>query len=351
MISDAPLISIIIPVYNVGQYLERCLTSLVGQTYSNMEIIMVDDCSTDNSSDVCKRFVESDGRFRYFRNVDNKGAGEARQVGIDKASGNIIGFVDGDDWVTPDFISSLYSVMEETGCSIVCCQYYFCYENGKVNTPWPVDNEKIILDKYDALYRMSTYDRIGTELWNKFYKREVLLKHVMTSCHYEDAFILMKYFMEVERICVYCVPLYYYFQREGSLMNSVYTPEKELAHFQLDAERSLLLLGVNYSCRKFYDGTARKGIRSFKTFVLLPRTEEMKTIIYKLITLLKELSMKGKRRHFKFKNRVEMWLIIHARCFYSVIYTSFMKLFAQRKIRKLQRKYKITSFQFLKDGF
>lgn len=347
---DNPLISIIVPVYNVERYLERCLESLANQTYSNIEIIMVDDCSTDNSPVICKDFVDKDRRFKYFRNERNLGAGETRQYGIDQASGDILGFADGDDWVTPDFISFLYSIMEETDCPIVCCQYYFYYENGILTTPWPINNERVILDKYDALYKMTTYDKIGTELWNKLYKREVIQKHVMESCHYEDAFILLKYFMEVEKVCVCCVPLYYYFQREGSLMNSSYTQEKELTHFQLAAEQSLLLLNANYPCRAFYNGTARKGIRSFKTFTLLPRTEEMEDIIHRLIVSLRKLSASSVKC-FSLRNRVEMWLVIHVRTLYSTVYKSCIKLFHRRRIKRLQKKYEMTSYQFLKEGF
>lgn len=199
---------------------------------------------------------------------------------------------------------------------------------------------------------MSVYDRIGTELWNKLYRRDIVEKFKMESCHYEDAFILLNYFMEAESICIYCRPLYYYFQREGSLMNSAYTPQKEFAHFKLDAERCFLLQAGEYPCRVFYNKTIRKGIRAFKNFTLLPPspTDDTENLIQDTLLYLKRLREEEGSKQLSNKNKGEAWIIIHFRGLYSSLYKTIIKVFYRKKIQQLQLRYKITSFEFLTKG-
>lgn len=113
------LISIIVPVYNTKDYLQRCLNSIVNQTYSNLEIIIIDDGSTDGSGQICDAYQSLDSRIKVFHQK-NKGAASARNSGLDKAKGEYIGFVDSDDYIREDMYASLYDGMG-TGADIVCC--------------------------------------------------------------------------------------------------------------------------------------------------------------------------------------------------------------------------------------
>jgi len=112
-----PLISVIVPVYNVEAYLKRCVECLLGQTYRNLEIILVDDGSPDNCPALCDAYGKQDGRIQVLHQK-NAGLSGARNAGIGIAKGSYLAFVDSDDYVAPDFIQSLYELLRETGCPI-----------------------------------------------------------------------------------------------------------------------------------------------------------------------------------------------------------------------------------------
>ena len=118
-----PLISIIIPVYNVNEYLEKCLCSVCGQTYKNLEIIVVDDGSTDGSGEICDMFAETDSRIKVIHQV-NKGQSCARNEGLTIARGEYIGFVDSDDWIDPDMYEFLYHLLVDNDADISVCAHY-----------------------------------------------------------------------------------------------------------------------------------------------------------------------------------------------------------------------------------
>ena len=110
--TDLPLISVVVPVYRVEKYLDHCIQSIVEQTYSNLEILLVDEGSPDRSGEICDRWAETDCRVRVFHK-NNAGAGAARNTALDIARGALIGFVDSDDYLHPNFYSHLYSLMGE----------------------------------------------------------------------------------------------------------------------------------------------------------------------------------------------------------------------------------------------
>ena len=117
-----PLISIIVPVYNVEDYIEECLESLVKQTYKNLEIILIDDGSTDNSGEICDDYVLKDTRIKCFHQI-NQGVGAARNKGLEVAEGELIGFVDPDDYCDLEMFLEMYKSMKEDEADIVCCRW------------------------------------------------------------------------------------------------------------------------------------------------------------------------------------------------------------------------------------
>lgn len=120
---ESPLISVIVPVYNVQDYLERCVTSLLNQTYHNLEIILIDDGSTDDSLMLCKGLSEKDARIRIL-SQSNQGVGAVRNLGVSMATGQYLGFVDGDDWVDVDMYESLLNLILKQGADVACCAHY-----------------------------------------------------------------------------------------------------------------------------------------------------------------------------------------------------------------------------------
>ena len=122
-----PLVSIIVPVYNVKPYLNRCVDSLLGQSYQNMELLLVDDGSTDGSETLCDEYAAQDARVRVLHKK-NGGLSDARNAGVDAAKGEYLSFVDGDDWVSPYYIENLYRALEQAGAD---------FRQGRRSSPWP----------------------------------------------------------------------------------------------------------------------------------------------------------------------------------------------------------------------
>ena len=120
---DVPGISLVVPVYNVQEYLPECLDSLLGQSFAAIEIILVDDGSTDASAEICDRYAARDGRIRVVHQ-QNAGVSRARNVGIRLARGKYLGFVDGDDWVDRDYCKRLYETLIDYRADISICSYY-----------------------------------------------------------------------------------------------------------------------------------------------------------------------------------------------------------------------------------
>lgn len=167
-----PLISVVIPVYNVEQYVERCVCSLQNQTYSNIEIILVDDCSSDHSAMIVDRLASQDSRISVVHHKQNMGYSEARNTGLDHVHGEFITFVDSDDWVEPDYVSYLYDIALETSSDIAVARNFFTSRfkeqicKDKISTITPED---MLCDIF--------YNRIHVGVWNRLYKAKCIGNH------------------------------------------------------------------------------------------------------------------------------------------------------------------------------
>ena len=137
------LISIIVPIYNVENYLRQCLDSIVSQTYQNFECLLINDGSSDNSADICREYIEKDSRFRYFEK-ENVGVSSARNLGIERSKGQYITFIDSDDWVDSEYLEVLYRALIEEKADIAIstykqfnmddnCYYVYSYQRGMKN--------------------------------------------------------------------------------------------------------------------------------------------------------------------------------------------------------------------------
>lgn len=160
------LISVIIPVYNTESYIGVCLESLVKQTYTNFEVLMIDDGSTDNSGRICQEYTESDSRFHYYRK-ENGGVSSARNLGIEYSRGDYLTFVDSDDWVEEDYLEVLYSALVSESASVSISTYkrfsmedntwyVHSFQRGyekRVFNYLELINELIDLDSFDHSYR------------------------------------------------------------------------------------------------------------------------------------------------------------------------------------------------------
>lgn len=210
-----PQISIIVPVFNGHEYLSRCLDSLAAQTYENIEIILIDDGSTDNSAEICRRYSERDGRFRYIYQ-ENAGVSAARNTGLARANGTYIGFCDSDDWAEPDMYAFLYDLIRSAQAEAAVCGFYTDTDGLGVGM-----HTAALIDGKTAVYNMYTNDQCGGYLWNKLFRRDKI-EQLRLSEHvhvYEDMLFFCEVCIQCDRIILSSEKKYHYCYNEDSALH------------------------------------------------------------------------------------------------------------------------------------
>lgn len=215
-----PLISVIIPVYNVEQYLRRCVDSVIAQSYSNIEIILIDDGSTDKSGEICDEIGKTDDRIIVYHK-ENGGVSRARNYGIDRAKGEYIGFVDSDDFIAVDMYEYLYKLISENDSKIAICGAADYYSDDSIVYP-PHRTEKKV-HNIEAI-RMMLESETPMYVVNKLFAREVFKDiRFEPDMIYEDALILLDLFKHADNVAVSSDTKYYYYRRPGSLSSAKYS--------------------------------------------------------------------------------------------------------------------------------
>lgn len=224
-----PLISVIIPVYNVEKYLEKCLDSVINQTYKNIEIILVDDGSTDNSGVICDEYKEKYKGITVIHKK-NEGVAKARNTGKEYVRGEYFCFIDSDDFITENYIQVLFDLAEKYGADIACCGYKYIWPDGK-------EKRTICADKPDS-YEYS--DKGINVICGMLHGKSMFLpscccKIFRTSTAGDFAFpefligedflASMDYYAKAEKVAYINMPMYCYLQNDDSAMHSV-NPEK-----------------------------------------------------------------------------------------------------------------------------
>lgn len=212
---DTKLVSVIIPIYNVEKYLDRCVQSVVKQTYKNLEIILVDDGSPDNCPELCDEWKKADSRIKVIHKK-NGGLSDARNAGLDIATGEYIAFVDSDDYVHPQYIEILYYIAKKEDADVVSCEFkkvsqdeetHECYEE--------IRKDDINIKEYTEI----TDKVIGVVAWNKLYKRGLFekIRFPIGRLH-EDNGIWWKVVFYAKKIVPTSEKLYYYIDNPMSIM-------------------------------------------------------------------------------------------------------------------------------------
>lgn len=225
------LLSVIIPVYNVAPYLDECLASVCAQTYRNLEIILVDDGSTDGGGAICDAWREKDGRIRVIHQ-ENGGVSAARNAGLDVCTGQLISFVDGDDWLDGQLYEKLVACLEENGADAAMC--------GFVDYPRGAPVEKGVFaaspcDFTGTVYQMMRRNGYSTTPWAKLFRRERVFMaegHVRfdTSLSFgEDEVWLLEVLRRCERIAFLPQALYFWRPRKDSVTRTAVLTEKQLS--------------------------------------------------------------------------------------------------------------------------
>lgn len=209
------LVSIVIPIYNVEGYLPQTLRSVAEQTYENIEVIMVDDGSTDGSSQVCARFWEHDSRFRYYRK-DNGGLSSSRNFGMRHVQGDYVLFLDGDDLLARDAVEELVELAVANDVPMVTCAYKKIV-SGEAFVGELATDVRIVTGK-QLLEMMLTLENETGSAWAKLYRRQLCSALVFPEGQlFEDFGVLAELMVNVDRICISDATLYGYVTREGSI--------------------------------------------------------------------------------------------------------------------------------------
>ena len=226
-------ISVIVPVYNVSNYIHKCVDSIINQKYENLEIILVDDGSTDDSGNICEEYAKKDVRIKVIHKK-NGGLSDARNVGIDNATGSYIGFVDSDDWIDENMYITLYQNMKKENADISCCNRYFIYTNTR--TSYGTDKFYEVMNSQRAIQLMCTFGYLGVSAYTKLYKKKLFedIRYPKGKVN-EDIYTTYKLLDKATRIVYDATPLYYYRQRKGSITNS-----KKININAMEASKELL---------------------------------------------------------------------------------------------------------------
>ena len=226
---NLPLISVVVPVYNVEKYLDKCLASICGQTYGNLEIILVDDGSRDSSGDICDRWASSDKRIKVLHTA-NGGLSAARNKGLDIATGSLVGFVDSDDYIDEDMYEFLYGLMRDYDTDISVCGNYF-EEKGR-NRNLRVLHSPCTYDREQSLRLLIQDKLLRNYVWDKLYKRELFDGlRFEKGVIFEDIKFMFEVISRMDRIVIFDKFKYHYVQRPGSIINTKYKFDVNQAYF------------------------------------------------------------------------------------------------------------------------
>ncbi len=214
------LITIIVPIYQVEKYLKKCIDSILNQTYKNLEIILVDDGSTDNSPKICDDYKKKDNRIKVIHK-ENGGLSDARNAGMKIATGKYIGFIDSDDYIKSDMYQVLYENIVKTNADISICDFLAIKEN---DSNYTMEERKQDINEYNTIeaLRLLIENKIRSYAWNKLYKRELLAGiQFPKGKKMEDLAVMYKIFEKAEKIVNTNKTEYYYLQRSSSILGNI----------------------------------------------------------------------------------------------------------------------------------
>lgn len=218
----SPIVTIIIPIYNAEAALYRCIDSVLNQEYTDFELLLVDDGSTDSSGEICDEYEKKDSRVRVIHK-NNTGVSDTRNIGLKQASGKYIQFLDSDDWITQDATGLMVRAAEESGCDMVITDFYRVIGD-RVSHKGDIEKDGILtLEEFAGYMMESPADFYYGVLWNKLFKRELIEKYHLcmdkTISWCEDFMFNLEYLLHAETIYALRVPLYYYVKTKGSLVS------------------------------------------------------------------------------------------------------------------------------------
>ncbi len=309
-------VSVIIPAYNVSNYIGECIDSILSQSYSNLEVIIVDDGSTDNTAEICKAFKDS--RIRYFKK-ENGGVSSARNYGLDCVQGACVLFVDSDDFLEKNMIEVLVDKMVKSNSDISVCGAYKYYSDGRKIENQQTQSE-IILDKLTSIKWIYDFDHYGSGLWNKLFRVEVLkdIRFPIGKVA-EDYSVMYKVFYRANKIIYDSIPLYNYRQRQSSLTKrkktsfDVLEAIENYVEFSREKEPKLLknsIYAYTFSCLGVYNTILKNK----------DKKSELKNLKKKIYSNYSIAIKEEKKR----KRKIQLWIFRYLNFLYPIVYKIYM---------------------------
>ena len=286
-------ISIIVPVYNVEKYLSRCVDSILNQTFTDFELILVDDGSTDKSGDICDEYKSKDNRVKVIHK-SNEGVSVARNIGLDISTGEYIGFIDSDDYVELDMLRKIINLAKEKDCYVLEYAYKILEDNEVVDDK--INNLKVEVIENNVEFAIERVidNPFCNVVWNKIYKRDIV-KDIRFNRNFnicEDVEYTYKAILNSNKYVITNEKMYFYNQRENSLCrNEEYSLEKVRSSLECQKSRLDALKSYKINNKIIFKAEERLCNDIFRHYVLAKRIKdknESKVILNYLKDLFKE---------------------------------------------------------------
>lgn len=309
---EEELISIVVPVYKVEDYVEKCVRSIMAQDYKNLEILIVDDGTPDHSGEICDRLALEDSRISVFH-TPNGGLSAARNVGIDHAHGEFIGFVDSDDWIEPDMYSFLYKTLKEHDADISVCSHYI--DKGSKIKCKHKHNQLIVCDKDMSMNLLIKDKYLHNYAWDKLYRRTLFDGlHYPEGILYEDIAFTYKVVDRARLLVIHGLPKYHYTVRPGSIVSARYAINRNISYF--NSEFILMNFMVEHGYKDGAMHLVRRGIHTIKRLIMSSATDDMLNDILERIRPfhyvgVKEIGLINVWRRWMLENHLQTYKSIY----------------------------------------
>jgi len=329
-------LSVVVPVYNVEQYLNKCLDSIVSQTYKNLEIILVNDCSTDNSYEICLDYAQKDERMIIINKQKNEGLGCARITGINTASGEYIGWVDSDDWIAADMFTELIQIALKHNADIVQCKRFLVHTDKILQT---YDTGEIkLFDGVSATRAFLSRKSIDASYCNKIFTRRLFDEvSVSPSRISEDEDSIYKLLFNSGKVAFYDKSFYYNLLRSDSLAGETLSVEKALKQISISSNR---LSHFETNCPVLVPYCKKRHLDCvIKQFFLIDRRQNgSKSVLVDLSARIPDL-YKNIKHSLSSKARITYIILIFASR--RNVFACIMRLIITWIFKRYKRKYKL----------
>ena len=332
---NIPRVSVIIPVYNVDQYLAQCLDSVINQTFKDIEIICINDCSTDNSLNILKDFAQKDIRINILDLKENKGVSNARNLGLSLAKAEFIVFIDSDDWVTTDHIEILYNQIKKSNTDFVCSDFYTYDNKNIINTGIYVDiayNKIITSEKDKRIYLQHLKFLSLSQVWAKIFKKSFITKNNISFSQlksYEDNVFMWESIVKATGFIFIKNKSYYYRVNRSASLTNLNTFNEKISFFKI-----LYILNQQPCYEKY--------ISDFYTYISIDTCyyiekisiKEARKILVIFKTMFYKKNWKLNYKHINLRNKIR--LFIFSLCMkYNINYTFIGKIHYKFNIIRL----------------